>query len=693
MRELLNAGPLELSRALRLADQIAAAVQAPGSFTGTAAYASPEQAEGHETDARSDIFSFGTVFYEMVAGRPAFERDTRLETLIAVLHADIRSARIPRELRKLLDRCLRKDPERRIQTMTDVRNALKELGDENLLGAPFRRLRWLGAAIGLGVGLSVLWFTPPESAVLPDPTWHPLPLAWGSDAVISPDGSTMAFEYDDHIYVQRIDGGDPIRVTSDEGDAVAPTWSPSGTHLAFLRHHPEDNSLHQIYLVSALGGAETRVGPQIREGHGLDWSPDGHSLAAVHMEYGTDALGIFLVSLDGADSGMMRRLTRPADTTNGDASPAFSPDGGTIAFSRSNLGITGDVWRLRLDATEPEQLTFEGLGIRGVDWTPDGEDIVFSSERGEFEGLWRIPREGGEPRLVPGTQRARWPSVSSAANRLIYSESFIDTDLWRVEGPAFTGDRRSPHPFIATPKLEYHASYSPDGDRIAFTTDVSGKDDIWLADADGANRTQLVSMGDGKGARWSPDGRLVTFQSRAGGGRAKIYVVEASGGFPEPLPFNGTGSWSRDMEWFFGTIAGPDGPQIHKQRLATGELVQVTPGVGLRAAVGEDELVYFSKNPGVSPVWRIHPDGSAPVEVLEEDPYHNSWALWKDKLVYHRRNTFKVKDLRTGEVTVLVTLPDDVNVADGIAISPDGTWMLYAVRSDRQEFVRIDNFR
>src|SRR5712692_1336012 len=253
-----------------------------GTIVGTVAYMSPEQAEAKKVDARSDIFSFGSMLYEMVSGRRAFHGDSTLSTLSAILTDDPKPVSgivpdVPRDLEKIISRCLRKDPARRFQHMDDLKLALLDLKEESdsgkLLGATATsapggrksRLPWmLGAAVLLLMGAGVwLWFLRPTSH--PIPRTVPLTSYPGRQMMpaFSPDGKQVAFSWDGEkgdnfdIYVKLVDAGAPLRLTSNPAREVSPAWSPDGRYIAFCR----SSSGHaEIWKVPALGGAEQKLG-------------------------------------------------------------------------------------------------------------------------------------------------------------------------------------------------------------------------------------------------------------------------------------------------------------------------------------------------------------------------------------------------------------------------------------------------
>ena len=257
-----------------------------GVVVGTVAYMAPEQAAGTLVDARADIFSFGAVLYQMVAGRRAFQGDSPLSTLTAVMREEPTPLRqlladIPLELERVVTRCLRKDPERRWQSMADIKVALRELKEESdsgRLAAPgqiaARKPRtWLVLTLGaLGlVGVAAvlgarLWRLRADRPAPPTVALTAVPLTTYQgrerEPTFSPDGNSVAFAWNGEtennwdIYIKLIGPGPPLRLTTDTAPDVSPAWSRDGRSIAFIRAH---GGRATVVVVPALGGPERQV--------------------------------------------------------------------------------------------------------------------------------------------------------------------------------------------------------------------------------------------------------------------------------------------------------------------------------------------------------------------------------------------------------------------------------------------------
>ena len=616
-----------------------------GTIVGTAAYMSPEQAQGQRVDARSDIFSFGSVLYEMVTGRRAFPGETKVSALAAILRDEPRpasdvAAGVPRELERLIQHCMRKDPARRFQHMDDVRTLLDQLredSDSGKLGAvasSARRALPRPAVAGLATaGLAAiaavgLWLRSP-TAKTPDSALVATPLTaypgFEIQPTFSPDGNEVAFAWNGEkqdnfdIYRKLIGAGEPLRLTRDPADDESPTWSPDGRFIAFLRH-----STHSfwgpagVYLIPALGGAERHVGgvgmtpsPWLGEfsNSGLAWTADGRWLIVADSPEKEPA-GLFLLH---PENGEKRRLTS-APGRSGDWSPVLSPDGRTLAFTRKVTLGDSDVHTLPLGpdwAAEgpPQQLTFEKREAGSPVWT-GAREILFSqgswlSERQLLRLQVGSPANAGGPRdpLSLGTD-ATTLAVSRGSKRLVFSRKQFDANVYRVDLRGPGRPVGEPERLIASTRLDYTAEYSPKGDAIAFNSTRSGSEEIWLSNADGSNPRQLTSMGGPLTANphWSPDGRSIVFNSRREG-TSYLNLVSPEGGAPRRLTGHSFDanepSWSRDGRWVYFSSDRTGRTELWKVPSGGGDAIQVTRNGGGNAS--ESRTVGGSTTPRARP--------------------------------------------------------------------------------------------
>ena len=705
-----------------------------GAIVGTVAYMSPEQAEGKEVDGRSDIFSFGAVLYEMITGRRAFYGDSKLSTLSAILKEEPAAlpTEVPRDLEKIIARCLRKDPARRFQHAGDLKVTLLELKEESDSGklgpasAPSglsRRARtwWAPALVvlllvaGFGTWMRFRGPTAPRAT----PKMVPLTSYPGRqiDPALSPDGKQVAFSWDGEneenrdIYVKLVGGGAPLRLTTNPAQDQAPAWSPDGGRIAFLRVL---GSAADILVIPSLGGQERRLAqitlPGEILGLGLSWSPDGNFLAVSdRAPDGTE--GIYLVSLE---TGEKRRLTSTPPGYNGDSMPSFSPDGRAIAFIRSRGFASDDIYVVPFTADglagiQPRRITSNQGFLTGVDWTPDGESLVFSGLGSPGQGLRIVGVAGGQPAPLLGAgEYGLSPSVSRHGSRLVYERSVSDRNIWRVPGPQSGNRKAAPEKWIASTEDDQEPQFSPDGKRIVFASARSGSYELWTCDSsNGRALAQLTSFGGPPAGspHWSPDSRWIAFDVPKAG-KSDIFVISAEGGTPRLLTpgiaNNIRPSWSADGRWVYFSSNRSSEYEIWKAPAQGGEAVQVTKAGGYDAFESPDgKMVLYSREqaPGI---WKRSVGGGTEAQVLEKAGT-DLWAVMKDGICFldwkdALHPVMQVYNFYDGRSTVIHEFPQGTNLHNtggrAISVSPDGRWILYTQTDEaRSNLVLVENFR
>ena len=471
----------------------AAVETAAGTILGTVAYMSPEQAEGKKIDARSDLFSFGAILYEMLSGRRAFQGDSAAGTLAAVINKEpeplpqASSGRIPPALEQLVSRCLRKDPSRRTQHASDVKVALEELHEDALSGtprtasAPARRLmsdRTLGivaaSVIALGVIAAALWHSRADSVapVLAVAT-KPLTSLPGSETspTFNADGTQVAFQWTQesesgpNVYLQLVgQSGSRRQLTDDGAFHRAPAWSPDGQSIA-LWHGTSDAAV--LCVVSPLGGPERHVTTWVGALGRLSWSPDGHWIATSAVSNSNrDTEGLVLISQ--ADGARIAWAAIDPQFT-GTSEPIFSPDGRRLAYTRTLGDGTGQIYIVKVGADgrpqgAPSRLPYKGDAPRQPVWTADGEEILLlQGSPTSNGGIARAPLSGGG-RMITGLQGAVSFALSRDGRQLALASGGTDGDLWRLDLAEPARSQR----FAPSTLWEGGGAYSPDGTRVAF---------------------------------------------------------------------------------------------------------------------------------------------------------------------------------------------------------------------------------
>jgi Tol biopolymer transport system component len=505
-----------------------------------------------------------------------------------------------------------------------------------------------------------------------------------SSPAFSPDGNAIAFSWDggsqghSSIYVKLIGAGTPLQLTKGSGADSYPAWSPDGRYIAFVRDAPEGSA---YYLVPSLGGAERKLCPSHELG-GPDWSPDGKFLAVADRTSREGPLSLLLISVE---SGEQRALPIGADKWL--AGPAFSPDGRSIAFAAGPEFLATDVFVMPAEGGDAKRLTFDRLSLGGLAWAPDGRDIIFSSGRaGGINRLWRVAASGGPPELVSGAgEDAQGPAVARKGSRLAYVHMKVDTNIWRVPGPASTSRNGTPVNLISSTREDVQPQYSPDGKRITFSSDRSGTYEIYVSGGDGSNPIQLTSLRSDAGTpRWSPDGQWIAFDSRAKG-QPDIYVISAQGGEPRGLTSGPSASfvpsWSRDGRWVYFTSNRSGSERLWKVPAQGGEAVQVTQRGGWDAHESPDGAsLYYSRG---SAVWRM-PRGGGEEALVADHTNWGQWASWDRGLCFideaaKEGPTVSCADLSGHQLKRLATLEKGPSFsgAPGFDVSHDGQWIAF----------------
>ncbi len=351
----------------------------PANVAGTAGYMSPEQAAGKKVDGRSDIFSFGAMLYEMVTGRRAFAGNSTAETLAAVLREQPKTPSeltpdVPRDLEKVILRCLQKEPDRRFQHVADVKVELQEIKEESdsqptAAQAPDRRRHrwWLVAALAgvllLAVVAWIRWRS--REIELAPPRLVPLTSMHGFEThpTFSPDGGQVAFAWEGEkgdnfdIYLKMIGSSEVRRLTTDPAPDFVPSWSPDGGRLTFVSNR---SGTPQVYVLELADGKARRLTYSGGYNTSPSWSPAGDKIA-----YTGRVNGRFQIFTIGVQGGDPQQLT----VNSGDSEdPSWSPDGRFIAFT-SNRSGRYQLYVMQASGENQQRLTGSGGDDTNPSWS------------------------------------------------------------------------------------------------------------------------------------------------------------------------------------------------------------------------------------------------------------------------------------------------------------------------------------
>ncbi|HJV21757.1 MAG TPA: protein kinase [Holophagaceae bacterium] len=572
-----------------------------GMILGTMGYMSPEQVRGEAVDARSDLFSFGTVLFEMLTGKRAFGRDSAADTMAAILREeptlpDASSGRaIPSGLQRILDHCLEKAPARRFHDAQDLAFALESsTGDSGAPVAtpaipppPAAPARWPLLAAGLGGALLAtlgvgLLRRPAAPVNLPVAVRFLTYSGRDSSPAASPDGRTVAFtsnrDGQSRIWLKQLKGGGEVALSPGSDDY--PRFSPDGSSLLFIRAEGPKTSL---FRMSLLGTDIRRV---VEDAATADWSPDGSLIAFIRIKAGSGTFESSLRVIDAA-GGSERELAH----FDGDflASPRWNPDGSAIALT-TGFGTAGGsiqkIFRVPVKGGAPQE--FQGAlkfgAISSCAWVGLDEVIYFQPESVTGNGVGTSPARAYRHNLRTGaTQALFWaPASSSGVDLLPDGRVVFDSVSGRQTLREYPMEGKGTPRWLTRGTIgDRQPTFAPDGKRLLFSSNRSGNLDLWeLATDTGMVRSLTDDAAEDWDPAYTPDGTHLLFSSNRSGA-FEIWTANADGSGAHQLTRDGVDAenptQTRDGKW----------------------------------------VVYVSANPQYPGLWKIHPDGTGATQLLK----------------------------------------------------------------------------
>jgi serine/threonine protein kinase/Tol biopolymer transport system component len=576
-----------------------------GAVMGTPGYMSPEQARGQVVDKRTDIWAFGCVLYEMLTGRVAFKGGTVSDTIVAVLGSepdwDALPGETPASVRLLLQRCLDKDPKRRLRDLGDVRFEIDDVGSHAAPGtrqpSPAYRavLPIVVTFVLLAGGAGWIYFAKPTVPVTSPSEYTQLTNFADSATApsLSPDGRMVTFKRGDtpflspgQIFVKLLPNGESVQLTTSAGRKYGPVFTPDGSRVAYTE---VASGAWDTWTVPVLGGQPVRLLPNAS---GLTWiadhlvlfseirsglhmgivtatdgradsreiyiQPDEHAMA--HYSYASpDRQWVLVVEMSGAhaftepcrlipfDGSSAGRPVGPHGTC---LSAAWSPDGRWMYFS-AVVGGSSHLWRQRFPDGAPEQITFGPLEEEGIALAPDGRSLVTSVGM-RRSAVW-IHDAAGE-RTIVSEGYASAPRFSRDGTRVFY---LFARDWWLAASgwiPA-SADLRSVN--LASGKSDTVLSgqsvtnyrISPDEKDVAFSTmDGSGESQIWLAPLDRRTPPRLIARA-GDQVSFGAAGELIFRSLGESNALVRIKTDGTSRERIPTVPVLDKGEVSPDGEW------------------------------------------------------------------------------------------------------------------------------------------------
>jgi eukaryotic-like serine/threonine-protein kinase len=608
----------------------------PGTTMGTVAYMSPEQARGEKLDARSDLFSFGAVLYEMATSKLPFPGPTAAAIFGALLHQvpappSGLNANCPADLERIITRLLEKDPDLRYQSAADLRSDLKRVKRDTDSGkavtaAHHTATAAFGAAsksasrgqsrkaIKIVAAVSLL-------ALLAGAAWmlRPLPppkvLKYTQ---LTYDGQTKGFLATDgaRIYFDQEVGGHPTlhQISTSGGETIeVPTnlkaawlWDISPDYSSLVVTEDVNLDDGPLWVVPLPGGPARRIGDVLA--HTACFSPDGNRIA-----YGRGQ-SLFVISKDGGEP------QKVADMGSGFGGLAWSPDGKKFRFTAG--GGDGDeysIWEVFADGTNLHPL-LPGWSATPKEvfgkWTPDGKYYLFVSNSKEHQGIWALRERSGllrAPNKVP---------MLVAGGPLTYERSAVSPDgkrLYQVgtqaRGQLVRYDSRVGEyvPYLSGISAQY-LSFSADGEWVAYADYPQNR--LWRSRTDGSDALELSppSM-TVLTSSWSPDGKRIAFVGGMPGEKQKIYLIPIEGGSPQEVrtggQSEGSPSFSPDgNSMAFWSFSGSTGGYVGKNRtiqildLKSGKIAELKNSEGFGLPRWSPDGKYISAR---------SPDGAEPL--------------------------------------------------------------------------------
>jgi serine/threonine protein kinase len=553
----------------------------PGSTLGTVAYMSPEQVRGKELDARTDLFSFGVVLYEMATGSLPFRGETSAVISDAIMNRPFvtplrLNPALPAKLEDLINKALEKDRDLRYQSAADMHTDLKRLrrdtdsgrlaassssasrvGDtlaaEHASGsgtsvnaqppATLTNKKYVLAAIVAGiiaVALTAYHFgagskTPSGPAKITQISHWDKPMNF---AKLSPDGHTVAFSSPvtgvSQVFVMLTSGGEPLQLTNDEADKVVASFSPDGTEVYYRRVFGRD----ETWSVPTLGGNPRRV----IMGYALAPSPDGALL--YYSKVGTRAIfranraGLSeeqIFSFDPKSLPITRMLSFPDGTR-------------LLVLLADSVSAVENFHAYVVDPTQRSPLDLGDIpGIPNVAWEEPGKSFYFSRTVSGLTNIWKFDlKDKSLTQITFGTgpDEAPMPDPAGKGLYLVNGKSSGFLTAYNVSSKNSTD--------IAAENATQPA-ISRDGKRVMYIT-VPARDrmELWVANIDGSNKTKLSTAASLSTGTWAQDNFRLNFTVEEVGKPSKAYTVGADGSALHALTWTGGTiqgvNWSDDQK-------------------------------------------------------------------------------------------------------------------------------------------------
>ncbi len=531
-----------------------------GNLAGTLAYMSPEQAQGKEVDARTDLFSLGAVLYEMTTGRQPFQGETLGELIRAILTESPRrpsqlNPAVPKGLERIIGKALAKEPQARYQSAGDMAGELIAFAESRRRRS---RLAMYVAALAASFALVAWLITRPEQGPRLE-AFTQLTENLGEELYpsLSPDGKSFVYQSRASgkwgIYLRVVGADNPIALSKNSAlDDTHPAFSPGGEQVAF-RSERDGGGI----FVMGLDGENVRRLTNF--GYNPSWSPDGKEVVVsmqecLRPEERGPPPDAQLFRVNVATGG-----TRKIPGIDDALAPSWSPHGYRIAYWNSPRAAR-NISTVAADGGDPVPITADLALDWGPVWSPDGRYLYFASDRGGSMNLWRVRIDERSGKTEGAPEPVTTPAVSSGlmsfsrdGSRMLYAAQARDMNLYKIGfDPAREAIAGEPVQVTQSSKPLADPNFSPDGQWIVFNDRLTPQNLMVVR----SNGTGLRRLTEGaqldRCPRWSPDGqRIVFFSNRSG--TWQTYTIDPEGGHLQchtDAPGNGARlpRWSPDSK-------------------------------------------------------------------------------------------------------------------------------------------------
>jgi serine/threonine protein kinase/Tol biopolymer transport system component len=695
-----------------------------GAILGTAAYMSPEQARGHSVDKRGDIWAFGCVLYEMLTGRLAFPGDTVSDTLVKILEREpdwtALPAATPVPIRRLLRRCLAKDPKRRLRDIGDVRIEIDAVDEvlpptetvEPSVPATIRRAWLPWVAVGaLAVSVSV-W----EARRPPARLDNPLANAeftrftdWAgteAGAEISQDGKFVAFVADHagrfDIWLSQVGTGDFRNVTANVDPMISPgiilrSFGFNGDGAEIWFSELGDPGLRKM-LMPLIGGASRAF---LDEGNNAPaWSPDGTRLAYFNNKDGDP---LFVADRNGADT---HEILAPDVNGWHNHNPVWSPDSQWIYFVHGSEPTDDmDVWRVRPSGGTSEQLTQQHAAVNFM--APlDPATLLYISRAEDWSGPWLWALDVNSKvtrRVTSGLQQYTSVSASRDGRRVVATVANPTASLWRVPLRDGIVDDHDAQPYALSTARALAPRFG--GPSLFYLSGRGARDGLWrVQDGKVSEVSKGANPSLSEPPAVSPDGLRVAVVVRQDG-RRHLALMSADGTNSRTLAAavdmqgaagQATADWSPDGDWIVTGGRDAKGPALFKIPVDGGAPVRVVDGQAVNPVWSPDgTLIVYSGGffNGQVELLGVRPDGT-PVALPHVRVRPGGYRFLPDGtgLVYLplvRSLDFWLLDLATGNQRQLTRL-SNLGRLQTFDITRDGKQIIFDRSRENSDIVLID---